>query len=80
MYYSCKRGSVEGFNFNFGGMTITSALAYMIFNVGLFWIPQVQVTHAWSFISTAHAAMFLFLHSGAILKETSWRSDTSAIE
>ena len=50
LYHSCKRNSVEGFNFDFGGMTITSATAYMIFNVGLFWIPQVQVTHAWSYI------------------------------
>ena len=44
-YYSCKRGTVAGLNFNFVGMAYTSAVAYMVFNVGLFWIPQVQVTY-----------------------------------
>ena len=43
-YYSCKRGSVAGLNFNFVGMCFTGNAAYLIFNVSLFWIPQVQVT------------------------------------
>ena len=43
-YYSCKRGSVAGLNFNFVGMCFTGIVAYLTFNISLFWIPQVQVT------------------------------------
>lgn len=45
-YYTCKRGSVAGLNFNYVGMAFTSSVAYLTFNVSLFWIPKVQVTQS----------------------------------
>ena len=37
------RRSVVGLNFDFLALNITGFIAYGVFNVGLFWIPEVKV-------------------------------------
>ena len=38
-----RRRSVVGLNFDFLAFNITGFLAYSLFNVGLYWIPEVKV-------------------------------------
>lgn len=42
IYINWKRKSVVGFNFDFIAFNITGYLAYSIFNIGLFFIPEIQ--------------------------------------
>ena len=39
-----KRRSVTGLSFDFLAMNITGFIAYSMFNAGLYWIPEVQVS------------------------------------
>ena len=34
-----------GLNFDFLALNITGFIAYSVFNVGMFWIPEIQVCH-----------------------------------
>ena len=34
-----------GVSFEYVGMVFTSNVAYLAFNAGLYWIPEVQVNH-----------------------------------
>ena len=43
-FHNCKRGSVAGLNFTYVGLCFTSNLAYLLFNVGLSWIPIIRVS------------------------------------
>ena len=39
-----RRRSVVGLNFDFLAYNLTGFLAYGIFNIGLYWIPEVKVS------------------------------------
>ena len=41
-----RRRSVVGLNFDYLALNITGFVAYGVFNVGMFWIPEVQVSLA----------------------------------
>ncbi|XP_023213864.1 cystinosin-like [Centruroides sculpturatus] len=48
IYTNWKRKSVVGLNFDFLAFNITGYLAYSIFNVGLYFIPEIQKEyHSW---------------------------------
>lgn len=42
IYLNWKRQSVIGLNFDFVAYNITGFIAYGLFNIGMFWIPEVQ--------------------------------------
>lgn len=42
VYINWRRKSVVGLNFDFLGLNITGFLAYTAFNVGLFWVDEIQ--------------------------------------
>ncbi|KAJ7356161.1 hypothetical protein OS493_026544 [Desmophyllum pertusum] len=42
VYLNWKRQSVIGLNFDFVAYNITGFIAYGLFNIGMFWIPEVQ--------------------------------------
>ena len=78
-YYSCRRGSVAGLNFNFVGICFTSSVAYLTFNVSLFWIPQVQVLN--HLLNKMICGNFFKISTpGGIFQETSRGSESSATE
>ncbi|KAJ7347662.1 hypothetical protein OS493_039689, partial [Desmophyllum pertusum] len=39
--------SVIGLNFDFVAYNITGFIAYGLFNIGMFWIPEIQVSVGW---------------------------------
>jgi cystinosin len=43
IFLNIYRRSVVGLNFDFLAFNITGFLAYSVFNIGLFWIPEVEV-------------------------------------
>lgn len=42
IYYNFQRKSVVGLNFDFLSLNIVGFIMYAIFNIGLYWIPEVE--------------------------------------
>lgn len=43
--------SVVGLNFDFLALNLTGFIAYSVFNIGMFWVPYVQVNFLLIFIA-----------------------------
>lgn len=50
MWVNYKRKSVVGLNFDFVGLNIVGFILYSFFNLGLFYIPEIQVCNFCLFI------------------------------
>lgn len=44
IFHNFRRRSVEGLSFDFVGLNLTGGIAYAMFNIGLYTIPQVKVS------------------------------------
>lgn len=59
IFHNFRRCSVEGLSFDFLGLNFTGGLAYAVFNIGLFFIPQVKVLNIVVMVPTNLAWLLL---------------------
>lgn len=64
IYTNFRRKSVIGLNFDFLSLNIVGFILYGVFNIGLYSIPQIQVS-----ISFFHCYFFSFLQFKAMKKD-----------